>query len=272
MESTIFSPTLKVASARRKLTRWTEANVRPSPTARGTLIAHYLVYKLLHIDTNKRLNRDHHLKIKKVFEKQDFDHIRNEMKANPEQTYAEALPASKEQVSNFRILHHTISDMDGVGMPYLHSLFNGLVKGALVDKKFYDAYYFRTIHRKKKKNWVDCTFHQDIEDGQEEWDFTNLEDKSPITFYFPLGNKPISLDMEYTVKHRPGLPKLGRPRKKPFITIQLDPGDVLIFATTSFRHRTSRPTPGIKVPDRVNFILSGYSEAIDLTWDFETNP
>ena len=58
----------------------------------------------------------------------------------------------------------------------------------------------------------------------------------------------------------------GRPRKKLFLQIKLDPGDILIFATTTFRHRTSKPTPNAKVPDRVNFILSGIAEAIELGW------
>ena len=276
MESTIFSPTLKVASARRKLRRWNTNNVCPSASARGTVIAHYIVYKMIHKDTNLRLRRDKHLKIKKVFEKQDLDHIRREMKGVPDQTEEGFIPSGNDQVLNFRILHHTISDMNGAGMTYLHSLLNGLVRGAFIGKKYYDAYYFRTPVKKgtKKKvstttTWEDCAFHEDLEDGHDDWNFTDINDESPISIYFPLGDTPVSLDMEYTVNHRPGKPKLGRPRTNPCIQIKLDPGDILIYTTTTFRHRTSKPEPGIKVPDRVNIIMSGTRDPIDLTWDLD---
>ena len=204
MDLSIFALTLKVPSARRKRRRWNIENIRTSHEARGTVMVHYLVYKLLHKDTNLRLNRDQHLKIKNVFEKQDFDYIRSEMKAFPKQTVEEYLPACKKQVKNFRILHHQIGEMKEAGLPYLHSLFNGLVKGVFTNKKLYDSYYFRTPIKRKKNDekaeklpWDDCLFHEDIEvtDGIHPWNFTDIQDESPISIYFPIGDKPISLDM-----------------------------------------------------------------------------
>ena len=90
-------------------------------------------------------------KNKKVFDRQDFDYIRKEMKATPDQTEEDYLPSSNKQVVNFRILHHTIGEMNTAGLPYLHSLFNGLVGGAFPPKKYYDAYYFRTPIPKRRK-------------------------------------------------------------------------------------------------------------------------
>ena len=151
MESTIFAPTLQVASARRKLLRWNDNNISPSAGARGTVMAHYLVYKLLRKDTNLRLQRDHHLKIKKVFDRQDFDFIRKEMKTVPDQTDEDYLPTSHEQVLNFRILHHKIDEMNTAGLPYLHSLFNGLVCGAFHQKKITMRIISEPLSQEKRK-------------------------------------------------------------------------------------------------------------------------
>jgi hypothetical protein len=273
MESSIFAPSLKVASARRKFIRWTRDNSNPTAKARGTVIAHYLVYKLMHEKVNQRLKTDNFFKLKNIFEEQDLSHIKKELINSREQTVVLPLPLCKNQVTNFRVLHHRISEMNAQGTPYLHSLLNGLVKKALPKKKYYDAYYFsnatpkkRKGRRGKKKPWVPCEFHEDIE-GHDEWNFTDIEDDTPLTFYFPVGDKPIALDMAYQTNNRQETPKLGRPRKNPVLKIILDPGDILIFATTMFTHRSSAPLADTKVPDRVNIILSGIWDSIELTYN-----
>jgi hypothetical protein len=263
MDSSIFPQDLLCRSARQKLKRWSTANAHPSPEARGKIMSQYLVYKLnrknvFTKDLNRQLSEKYFIKLNKVLERCDLREIKKELMGHTNRDATGDLTASHNQVTNFRIDHHKILNMKSAGTPFLGSWLGGVVENVFPGKIFYDIYCFHT--KTRRTEWKGCQFHTDLVDGPDEWDFTNVLDKSPISIYFPVDDGAIALDMEYRVSH------LGPQRKVKTIKIVLNPGDLLIFATTKFLHRTSEPDPLKDVPDRINIILTGIEDVIDLTY------
>jgi hypothetical protein len=263
MVSTIFSPLLETKSARIKLRRWATKNKHPSPATRGHILAQYLVYKINRSNINEKLKTQKYIKLNKVLEISDLKIIAKEIKKHQHRGEEGQVEPCHRQVTNSRIDHHVISEMASEGTPFLHSWLNELVKEVFLEKTYYDAYYFRnTIRntRKRKKEWEECVFHVDIE-GPTKWNFTDVSDKTPLTIYFPVGDTPIGLDLQY----KPKTTKRGRPRHSEVEQLVFNPGDILIFVTTEFTHRSATPPEGVAIPDRVNLILSGLAEPIELT-------
>ena len=89
-----------------------------------------------------------------------------------------------------------------------------------------------------------------------DWNYQNLHNKAPISIYFPLGDSKVDLDIKRTVH------KKGRRLKYTETTIKLNPGDLLLFNTTTCCHWTARPGSGIQVEDRVNIMLTGLPEVL----------
>ena len=257
-QQTLFPQTIEVKSARRKVTRWQNDT---DPPTRGTWMAKYLLFKMEKDKFHLKLKKHHFARVNQVLDKVDREFIKSELLTHHEKSASGKIGVSKQQVENFRILHHEIGDMTNVGTPYLHNWLNTLVKGVFPKKHLYEAFYFRNPKQIKEEEWKDCDFHLDISDGPEEWDFQSITDKAPITIYFPVGDTPITLEVEYLFR------TTGRPRIKKTVELKMKPGDVLFFNTTTCRHRTGKPDPKVEVPDRVNIILSGFKELVELAPD-----
>jgi hypothetical protein len=259
----IFAPELLVKSARVKLRRWETNNPHPSPSTRGHIMAQYLVFKLNGKPINDKLKKDGYIKVNKVLEKSDLKIIAAEMKKHRLRGEEGEAMLSHRQILVSRIEHHVVSEMILEGAPFLHSWVNELVKEVFLEKTFYDAYYLRNKlknTRKRRKAWKECIFHLDVE-GPLEWNFTDVSDKSPLTIYIPLGDTPIALDLQY----KPTPTKRGRPRNSPVGQLVCNPGDIVMFVTTEFVHRSATPPEGVAIPDRMNILLSGFKEAMEIT-------
>jgi hypothetical protein len=251
--SAIFPQSLLVKSARKKVLRYN--NMNASAETRGRWMGQYLLYKMEKHDVAEKLKKSNFAKVRRVLEQVDRDYINQEFLGHKDQTFQASLAASHHQVSNFRVLHHSVRDMESAGTPFLHHWLNTLVDGVLKEKIYYDSFYLTTPKCKNRK-WVDCEFHEDVV-GPEEWEYKEMEDKTTMSLYFPVGNTAVLLDMEHIKK------KMGRPRKKMIVTFRLEPGDILFFDTSAFRHRTSRPEAGSGLTPRVNIILTGYRDVAE---------
>lgn len=252
--SIIFPQSLLPKSARKKVLRYNDT--KASPETRGKWIGQYLLYKMERNNVSKKLQQYRFAKVRSVLEKADREFIHQEFLQHKDQTLVATLAASEHQVVNFRILHHTVRDMETAGTPFLHHWLNTLVAGVFKQKIYYDAYYLTTPKCDISK-WTDCKFHEDLIDGPDEWTYKGIQDKTTISLYFPVGNTAVMLDMEHLKKI------MGRPRKEMIVTVRLEPGDILFFDTTAFRHRTSRPEVGSGPTPRVNILLSGFREVVD---------
>jgi hypothetical protein len=222
----------------------------------------YLLYKMEKKNVHSRLRDCTFVKMGMVLERQDLQMIQQELIGHRNRTKSYPITVSKAQVEMFRLNHHSIKGMEKKGSPFLHGWMNTLVDGIFKQKHYYDAYYVTNSTDNKKDEWTECEFHEDVTEGdREDMNFQTMNDRSPISVYFPVGETPIRLDIECEDKG------YGRPRVKKFQQITLDAGDILIFKTTQCRHRTSTPIAGTSLvaPGRVNIILTGFREIAELT-------
>jgi hypothetical protein len=259
LPSAIFPQYLKVKSARKKVTRWLSVNSLATAETRARVMAQYLLYKMEKTSMHTKLRDNHFVKIRGVLENVDREYIKSEFTKHTAKSDVYTPISTVYQVESFRIRHHDVKDMRSMGTPFLQHWLNTLVDGIFRQKVYYDAFYFWSSHATSTEDeWRDCRFHEDIDQSPVEWDYNNIQDKAPISIYFPVGDTPIKLDIQYA-KNR-----MGRPRKKDFMQLTMNPGDVLVFNTTSFRHRTAKPDLfGVPISDRVNVILTGYTEVIE---------
>ena len=197
-------------------------------------MAQYLMHKMEKYNVHQKLKQFDYAKINCVLGKEDLDFIKRELMTHANATNIGLPPVSKNQITNFRILHNHVREMNKAGTPFLHNWLNTLVNGVFHEKLLYEAFYFQSIVYKNPREWENCDFHMDLEDAPSEWNFGKLNDKGPITIYFPVGEEAIQFEIEYSLKTR------GRPREKLTKMVHLAPGDILLFNTTQCRHRTAR--------------------------------
>jgi hypothetical protein len=254
--SLIFPQTMDAKVARRKVLRWTKDSLET--VSRGKWMAQYFMYKMERDRVHEKLKKFEYAKVKCVLEKVDREYIKHELLNHIDATNLGYPENAKKQVANFRILHNEVRRMNEAGTPFLHNWLNALVDGVFHRKTLYEAYYFQTVMKSKPHKWVNCDFHSDLEDCPAEWDFGKLGDKAPISLYFPVGENSVKIEIEHTVK------TVGRPRQKMTTILELEQGDVLLFNTTACRHRTAKPDKIKEVPDRVNILMSGFSEFLEL--------
>lgn len=253
--SIIFPQSMDAKAARKKILRWSRDK---QSVARGKWMAQYLMYKMERDRVHEKLDKCDYAKIKCVLDRVDRQFIKKEFKKHVDRTKLDFPEVSKDQVENFRILHNDVKTMKEAGTPYLHNWVNALVEGIFHEKLLYEAYYIQTVKNAKPREWENCTFHTDLENCPSEWDYTNLGDKGPISLYFPVGDTPIKLEIEHEVK------ATGRPRVKKTTIMELKEGDLLMYNTTACRHRTVKPDNPKTVPDRVNIVLTGIAEIMQI--------
>ena len=247
---------MAVKVARRKVLRWNK-NIYSAPS-RGKWMAQYLLYKMEHDNVHRKLKMHDYAKMRCVLDPPDRKFVHDELINHRDATEYAFSKVVKKQVETFKVLHNNVSSMETAGTPYLHNWLNTLVKGVFHQKEFYEAYYLHNRRVYKDNEWNECPFHVDLTDGPADWDYQNLNGKAPISIYFPLGNISVELEIKCTVH------KKGRRLKNTHKLIHLDPGDLLFWNTTALCHRSAKPGSGVQVADRVNIILNGFPEVIQV--------
>jgi hypothetical protein len=145
------------------------------------------------------------------------------------------------------------------GCTFLHNFLDTVVKGTFGKKNFFEVGWLKTKVAANHK-WIPCNFHTDIGDPPAK--YLDDHEKSPITLYFAIEDKVLELDLI------PKSQKTGpKPRAK---TVTLNPGDILMFDTSTTHHRTSTPVKGI-YPERLNIVMAGFKNFLAMETDSGTS-
>jgi hypothetical protein len=254
-----------VATARRKLKRWTEEKGPHDPATCGTMHGDYFNFKIKKaISITKRdgsLNffgqyrKRGYFIVKGIFREKFLRVIKREiLGAEKPSWFHPAVSHRQLKASLLKTMHVDNPNWSG----FLPHFLSRVTAGSFPEKRFLEVAFLRSEYSTPRK-WIPCTFHADISDAPAEY----LEnEKSPISFYFAIENE--NLQLELIPKSQASGPK---PKAK---TISLYPGDILLFDTCATVHRTAMPKKTTS-PDRLNIVLTGYESYLSLGGDSESD-